>query len=78
MCSEVFNVVIFRITKMEHHETINLSFLHLKNQILYIENIMLYIVLYMLYRALDMLWPIYGIWGQIPYMGHSHGVATRT
>jgi hypothetical protein len=38
---------------------------------LYIENTILYIVLYML-------WHIYGIWPHIPYMGHSHGVATRT
>jgi hypothetical protein len=49
MCSEFFNVVIFTITRMEHHEIANLSFLHLKNQFLYI-------VLYML-------WPMYGIWG---------------
>jgi hypothetical protein len=32
----------------------------------------------MLYIVLYMLWPMYGIWGHIPYMGHSHGVATRT
>jgi hypothetical protein len=45
---------------------------------LYIVLYMLYIVLYMLYIVLYMLWPMYGIWGHIPYMGHSHGVATRT
>jgi hypothetical protein len=56
---------------MEHHEVVNLSFLHLENQFLYI-------VLYMLYIILYMLWSIYGIWGHIPYMGHNHGVATRT
>jgi hypothetical protein len=34
-CYEFFNVVMFTIIKMEYHEVVNLSFLHLKNQILY-------------------------------------------
>jgi hypothetical protein len=46
--------------------------------VLYIAMYTIYITMYMLYTALYNIWPIYGIWNHIPYMGHSHGVATRT